>query len=467
VSEGGLRAAVDLMRADGATPTAIATFANYYRIVEAGGSGFIAEADIEPITTLPTIDDIEVSDDVAAAAIAATVTIRLNGGLATSMGLDRAKSLLEVKPAVSFLDVIATQTLALRRRYGVRLPVLFMDSFRTSADTLAALAGSGLATPGLALDFLQSRIPKLWVDDLAPVDWPADPSLAWCPPGHADLYQVLYSSGLLDQLIGDDYRYLFCANSDNLGAVPDARIAGWLAANDIPLALESTRRTPSDRKGGHLARRKSDGRIVLRETAQTAPEDQIALQQIDRHPFCNTNNLWLDLVALRDLMRRTDGVIELPLIRNVKPVDPQEPSSPKVVQLETAMGAAIALFDRAQSVLVGRDRFLPVKTTNDLLVMRSDSYDLSEDGRLSPAAGRAIEADPFVDLDPDYYRILHDFDARFPFGPPSLVDCVSLTVRGDVTFGANVTVRGRVELSVSADGPRVADGAQLGSPATS
>jgi UTP--glucose-1-phosphate uridylyltransferase len=118
-------------------------------------------------------------------------------------------------------------------------------------------------------------------------------------------------------------------------------------------------------------------------------------------------------------------------------------------------------------LLVGRDRFLPVKTTNDLLVMRSDSYDLSEDGRLSPAPNRATSADPFVDLDADYYRILHDFDARFPFGPPSLVECVSLTVRGDVTFGADVTVRGQVELSVSADGPQVANGAVLGSPATS
>ena len=128
------------------------------------------------------------------------------------------------------------------------------------------------------------------------------------------------------------------------------------------------RRTPSDRKGGHFARRKSDGRIVLRETAQTLPEDAAALADLDRHRFCSTNNLWFDLEAMQATLDQRDGILGLPLIRNVKTVDPGDSSSPEVVQIETAMGAAIEVFEGATAIAVGRERFLPVKTTNDLLL---------------------------------------------------------------------------------------------------
>ena len=167
--------------------------------------------------------------------------------------------------------------------------------------------------------------------------------------------------------------------------MPDPRVAGWFASNGIPFAIEAVRRTPSDRKGGHFARRKSDGRIVLRETAQTRPEDQAALADLDRHRFCSTNNLWFDLVAMRHELDRRGGILGLPLIRNVKRLDPADPSTPEVIQIETAMGAAIETFEDARTIEVGRDRFIPVKTTNDLLVLRSDVYDLGQDFGLDQA----------------------------------------------------------------------------------
>ena len=204
--------------------------------------------------------------------------IKLNGGLGTSMGMARAKSLLCVRRGLSFLDVIARQVLHLRREYGATLPLIFMNSFRTSADTLAALARyDDLAVPGLPLEFLQNKEPKLRADDLRPVSWPRDPAMEWCPPGHGDIYTALMATGLFDQLIDAGYRYAFVSNSDNLGAVADARVAGWFAESGAPFAIEAVRRTTSDRKGGHFARRKADGRIVLRETAQTAKADQEAL----------------------------------------------------------------------------------------------------------------------------------------------------------------------------------------------
>jgi UTP--glucose-1-phosphate uridylyltransferase len=238
---------------------------------------------------------------------------------------------------------------------------------------------------------------------------------------------------------------VFVSNSDNLGAVPAPRIAGWFAGRGIPFAIEAVRRTPSDRKGGHFARRKSDGHIVLRETAQTLKEDQAALADLDRHRFSSTNNVWFDLVAMRRELDRRGGILGLPLIRNVKHLDPADPRTPEVIQIETAIGAAIEVFEDAQTIEVGRDRFIPVKTTNDLLVLRSDVYDLGQDFGLDQAADV-----PFVELDPEFYKLVGDFDQRFPEGAPSLRKASSLKVDGDFTFGRGVQVVGDVELESNA-----------------
>jgi UTP--glucose-1-phosphate uridylyltransferase len=448
MSEEGLAAARRKMAAADVDPTAIEVFAHYYRLLEHGETGLIPEDAIEPLE-MDSLADVVVDEDVARDAIGSTVVIKLNGGLGTSMGMDRAKSLLCVRRGLSFLDVIARQVLHLRREYAAPLPLIFMNSFRTSADTLAALAryddpatGQGLATEGLPLEFLQNKEPKLLVDDLTPVAWQKDPDLEWCPPGHGDIYTALRGTGLLQQLIDAGYQRAFVSNSDNLGAVPDARVAGWFASSGAPFAIEAVRRTPSDKKGGHFAIRRSDGRIVLRETAQTPERDRAALSDLDRHKYCSTNNLWFDLVAMRDQLDRRDGVLGLPLIRNVKPVDPQDPRSPEVIQIETAMGAAIEIFEGALTIEVGRDRFVPVKTTNDLLVLRSDAYDMGQDFVLDQASTRL----PYVDL-ADVYRQVGEFDKRFPAGVPSMREAESLVVEGDWLFGEGVKVVGDVTLS--------------------
>lgn len=455
----GLQQARDRMAAAGVHPTAIAVFAHYYAVLAAGGTGVIAEDDIEAVDELPRLADVELDDGVARDALVSTVVVKLNGGLGTSMGMQQAKSLVEVRPGHRFLDVIVRQIRALRTRYDVALPLLFMDSFRTSDDTLAALAAyPDLAIDGLPLDFLQNSEPKLRADDLTPVEWPSDPELEWCPPGHGDLYTALVTSGVLPQLRDRGYRYLFVSNADNLGARLDPRLAGWFAASDRPFAAEYCRRTGMDRKGGHVARRRADGQLVLRESAQTRPEDAAAFGDIDRHRFFNTNSLWLDLDALAERLDTTDGVLGLPMIRNTKTVDPTAPTSPEVVQIETAMGAAIAVFPGATAIEVARARFLPVKTTSDLLAMRSDAYELTADGEVQLVASRT--AAPLVELD-GHYKLIVDFDQRFPHGPPSLVACDQLTVRGDWTFGRDISVVGDVALTADDAPGHVPDGATL------
>ena len=454
MSEEGLRRATDKMTADGVGEDAIAAFANFYRQIEDGASGLIAEDDIEALAELDALVDIEADDDQLRAAVGVTAVIKLNGGLGTSMGMDRAKSLLPVKGDLRFLDVIVRQTLHARTRYAARIPLIFMNSFRTRDDVQEVLAGyPDLPVADLPEDFLQNREPKLLAETLEPIEWPDQPALEWCPPGHGDLYPALRSTGLLDRLIDAGYRYAFCSNADNLGATVEGRIPAWMAAHDVPFLMESCRRTPADRKGGHLAIRRSDGRLILRETAQTSEADMQALSDLDRHRFCNTNNLWLDLPRLRDTLDAAHGVLDLPVIRNVKTVDPADPGTPEVIQIESAMGAAVQCFEGARSLLVDRSRFVPVKTTNDLLVLRSDVYELADDYALHVAAGREVGHDPFVDLDPEFFKYLTDFDRRFESGPVSLVGCDRFVVEGDVWFGADVVVRGDVQ--VRANGARL------------
>ncbi|WP_406024283.1 UTP--glucose-1-phosphate uridylyltransferase [Nocardioides sp. NBC_00850] len=447
----GLAKAMAKMRDAGVDDVAVQTFAHYYRQLEHGETGMIPEETIEPVD-IPSISDAVVTDEEAHAAISTTAVIKLNGGLGTSMGMDRAKSLLCVRKGLSFLDVIARQILHMREKYDVRLPLLLMNSFRTSEDSLAALERyQDLPVEGLPLEFLQNREPRLLVDNLTPVEWPKDPELEWCPPGHGDIYTALLDTGLLDLLIEQGYERVFVSNSDNLGAVPDEKVAGWFAKSGAPFAIEAVRRTPSDRKGGHFARRKSDGRLILRETAQTLDEDKVALQDLNRHKYCSTNNIWFDLKALKKVLSERDGILGLPLIRNEKTVDPADPKTPKVVQIETAMGAAIEVFQGSQLIEVGRDRFVPVKTTNDLLVLRSDVYDIGDNFVLDQVA----DVVPFIDLDGDYYKYVANFDERFPEGAPSLRKASSLTVNGDWTFGKGVQVIGAVSLD-GADAERVA-----------
>jgi UTP--glucose-1-phosphate uridylyltransferase len=441
------------MQREGLPQIAIDTFAHYEQLLREGDEGTLPESELEPLTDLPGADDLPEPDP---SALERVVVLKLNGGLGTSMGMTKAKSLLEVKEGHTFLDVIVRQVLHLRETHGAAIPLVFMNSFATRDDTLAALERyPELALDGLPLDFVQGKVPKLLADTLEPVEWEPDPALEWAPPGHGDVFTSLVTSGMLDTLLERGYEYLFLSNSDNLGAVLEPRILAWFAQEGLPFVSEAVDRTEADRKGGHLARRREDGRLVLRETAQVPDEDQEAFEDTTRHRFFNANSIWVNLHALQATLRERDGVLGLPMIVNRKTVDPSDPSSPEVLQLETAMGAAIGVFEGAAAVHVPRGRFAPVKTTNHLLVVRSDAYELADDWTVRLAPPR--DAAPIVELS-DEFKLLRDFESRFPEGPPSLVEAERLEVEGDVRFGSAVVVRGRVRVEGPAEIP---DGAVL------
>jgi UTP--glucose-1-phosphate uridylyltransferase len=429
------------MSAAGMGTAAIRAFRRNYEALLRKETGMIPEDAILPAEDLPSLENLP-SGPADASLLAQAVVIKLNGGLGTSMGLQGPKSLLAVRDGVTFLDLMVRQILDLRKSSGAPVRLLLMNSFSTSADTLGHLqrySAEGLAEAS-EVELMQNQIPKIDAATLEPVTWPADPDLEWCPPGHGDLYPALVGSGWLDRLLEEGVKYAFVSNSDNLGAILDPVILRHFADSGAPFLMECTRRTAADRKGGHLAKRKADGRLLLREVAQCPDADLEVFQDTERHRYFNTNSLWLRLDLLKEQLATDSGVLPLPMIRNNKTVDPRDKKSTPVIQLEIAMGAAIECFEGSTAIDVPRSRFAPVKTTGDLLALRSDAYEVLGNGqvRLHPSRqGRP----PVISLS-DEYKLVDSIES---LGVPSLIGCDSLKVSGPVRFDPGVVIEGDVE----------------------
>ncbi|MCA9139375.1 MAG: UTP--glucose-1-phosphate uridylyltransferase [Planctomycetales bacterium] len=412
-------------------------FRRHYQNLCSGNDGFLRESEIDPASD--PIDAEALSPSMAKLGrenLGSVAVLKLNGGLGTSMGLEGPKSLLKVRGQDTFLALI------LRQSKQLSVPLVLMNSFSTEKQTDAAI--NEFNDPGIeVLSFLQHQVPKIDAATMLPVEWPADPSLQWCPPGHGDIYAALQTSGTLKQLIGEGRRYLFVSNADNLGATLDLGILGHFIHSGKSFLMEVADRTPADRKGGHLARSKAGG-LLLREKAQCHPDEETLFQDISVHRYFNTNNLWIDLVALNEFMISSGGSLDLPTITNTKTVDPKDSSSPKVFQLETAMGAAIEVLPNSDAIRVPRSRFAPVKTTGDLLAVRSDAYEVRDDfsvGLIEKRRGLP----PHISLDERYFKNIADLDVRLGV-TPSLEACDSLVVQGNLTFTKDVVLVGDVKL---------------------
>jgi UTP--glucose-1-phosphate uridylyltransferase len=442
------------MADEGLSKTLIKQFELFYAELLSGKVGYLPENDLEPVATLPAISDIsEEERQLGNNSSDQVVTIKLNGGLGTSMGLRHAKSILPLRGSLTFLNIIAHQSLY------YRIPLLLMNSFNTHDDTVRSLQNYRGLNNELPVHFMCNKIPKISAIDFGPASYPKEPALEWCPPGHGDFYLAIHETGVLEILLQKGYKYAFISNADNLGAVFDPGILGHLIRNDLDFLMEVVERNPIDKKGGHLASR--DKRLILREAVQCPPQDKSFFEDIHRHRFFNTNNIWMNLKSLQKLLNESQGLLQLPLIINKKHIDPADRKSPEIYQLETAIGAAVSIFNLAGALHVPRMRFAPVKNTNDLLIIRSDYYHLFENYQLRPSPERSHEAID-IDLDPHFYRSIQDFDLRFPYGVPSLKNCRSLKVRGDVHWGKNTRLEGDAIVTNQATHPQtVPSGATL------
>lgn len=426
------------MKNEGLEDLIIQSFSNsYYKILE-GATGKLTESEIEPPANknLTNYHDLKPAEN---SQLEKLVVIKLNGGLGTSMGLKKAKTLLKIKGENNFLDVIAQQILHLRRESSKDIPLILMHSFNTQKDSLSYLEQyKDLAIPHIPLDFLQNKFPKIKLSDLSPLK-NANDNLNWNPPGHGEIYTALAISGVLDKLISNGFEYAFISNSDNLGAVIDEKILAHFAEEKLPFMMEVCKRTEMDKKGGHLAQSKK-GQLMLRETAQ-CPDDEVELfQDINRYSYFNTNNLWVNLKALKQRLYENRYLLPLTMILNIKDVDGEQ-----VYQVESAMGAAISVFKNSRAIVVSRNRFAPVKKTNDMLAILSDAYELTAEFKLKLVSEYAKV--PHIELNEEFYKNINDFEARFRGGIPSMIKCKSLIINADVNFRNNVKIVGDVKIT--------------------
>lgn len=366
-----LEHAVHILQQDGAKQYEIEHFTRQFELVNKGFDGYILESSIEPLDKPHAYEDLSQAESVDFG----IASLKLNGGLGTTMGLQGPKSLLPVKGGHTFLSLVLEQY-----SHGLQGDeLLLMNSFNTHDFMNEYMRKNDVSNVSC---FEQGRVPRLQVTDLEPLDpaqWGKD---AWCPPGHGQLMDILVN-GLAQELINRGIRYLFVSNIDNLGAVVDASIPAHMAERGVPWLMEVCERTASDRKGGHLATNISDDSLLVRDLAMTSEQDIEAFQDISKHRYFNTNNLWLDLTALdTDLFDHLD----LPLIVNHKFVT-QGDQTVNVLQLETALGTAISNFVGAEALLVPRSRFIPVKDIPQWLVLRSDWFTIGYDGSYNEPEG--------------------------------------------------------------------------------
>ncbi|KAF4365930.1 hypothetical protein G4B88_007874 [Cannabis sativa] len=366
------------------------------------------------------------------------VVLKLNGGLGTTMGCTGPKSVIEVRDGLTFLDLIVIQIENLNSKYGCNVPLLLMNSFNTHDDTLKIVEKYSNSSVEIHT-FNQSQYPRLVVDDFSPLPSKGQTGKdGWYPPGHGDVFPSLKNSGKLDALLSQGKEYVFIANSDNLGAVVDMNeieILSHLIKNKNEYCMEVTPKTLADVKGGTLI--SYEGRVQLLEIAQVPDEHVNEFKSIEKFKIFNTNNLWVNLKAIKRLVE-ADG-LKMEIIPNPKEVD-----GFKVLQLETAAGAAIKFFDNAIGVNVPRSRFLPVKATSDLLLVQSDLYTL-DNGFVIRNVDRTNPANPSIELGPEFKKV-GSFLSRFK-SIPSIVELDSLKVSGDVWFGSGIILKGHVSIT--------------------
>lgn len=224
------------------------------------------------------------------------------------------------------------------------------------------------------------------------------------------------------------------SNADNLGAVVDPVILNYMDECNIPFLMEMTPKTSADVKGGTLYQQ--DEKLKLLEIARV-PDDKVD-DFCDHNKFkvFNTNNIWVNLVALNK--RLNQAPLNLTVLVNQKTL-----GNTPVVQLETAIGSALECFEGAVGLTVSRERFLPVKKTDDLLLVRSNLFNLDK-GQLKRNPIRKSQQLPKIDLG-DFLQNIENFQNSFPV-IPDIVDLEELLIKGDVRFEGMASLKGKVNL---------------------
>nr|AAD04164.1 UDPglucose pyrophosphorylase [Gracilaria gracilis] len=374
------------------------------------------------------------TDEELASLLSKLAVLKLNGGLGTSMGCKGPKSVIEVRDDTTFLDLIVQQIGQLNKNHPTaNVPLLLMNSFNTDSET-AKIIRKYQDTSVTLTTFQQSRYPRIVKESLEPMPLTHDHYAHedWYPPGHGDFFQSIYNSGLVDTLLAQGKEYIFVSNVDNLGATVDLNILKNVVDREVEYCMELTDKTRADIKGGTII--SYDGKVSLLEVAQVPAKYVEEFKSISKFKVFNTNNIWVSLRAIKRVMQ--SGEMKLDIIVNNKEV-----KGTKVIQLESAIGAAIGYFNNACGVNVPRSRFLPVKSTSDLMLIQSNMYNLKS-GSLVMNPARQFTTTPVIKLGKEFKKVAQYLERLGSI--PDILELDHLTVSGDVYFGANTTLKGTV-----------------------
>lgn len=365
--------------------------------------------------------------------------LKLNGGLGTTMGCDGPKSSIRIKNGMYFLDIVIRQLNHLNTKYDCDVPLVLMNSFNTEAKTRKMTKNyKNIKT------FNQSMFPRISVENLLPIE-----TEVFYPPGHGDIYYSMTKSGMLDELLKEGKEYLFVSNIDNLAATVDLKILNFIIEEKIDFCMEVTEKTRADIKGGTLVN--YNKKLTLLEIAQVPGNKKTEFTSVRKFKIFNTNSAWIDLQALKKMQDK----MELDLIQNKKVVHGET-----VIQLETALGAAVKYFDNNCGIVVPRSRFLPVKTCSDLFLLESNLY-TEKNGFLEINPARISKQQPIVKLIGANFQKIRDFENKFA-EIPDIVNLDILTVVGNVTFGEGVVLEGTVIINATVGGEiNIADGSVI------
>ena len=398
-----------------------------------------------PIDEIPLYSSLsDVPNDNSKFLLEKLIVVKLNGGLGTSMGCEGPKSLITVRNDMTFLDIVVRQIQYINGLCGTNIPLVLMNSFNTDEETKRI--EERYKSQVSFYTFCQSKFPRLEKETLLPLvsNFNDSDLSVWYPPGHGDFYQSFINSGLCESFLKMGKEVLFISNIDNLGATVDLKILNLLlnqpnapvGAKPCEFLMEVTDKTRSDIKGGTLVY--NNNVKTLLEIAQVPKQHVDEFISVHKFNIFNTNNLWIRISAIKRLINN-DSLHMEPIV-NSKTLE----NGTKVIQLENAIGAAIKCFDGAIGLNVPRSRFLPVKTTSDLLSLLSDLYCLElRTGIIYMNPLRSFPSVPLVKLGSNHFGKLKEFLERFE-DIPQMLELDHLTVSGDVRFGKNITLKGTV-----------------------
>ena len=349
---------------------------------------------IHPIDNYVDYNTLEFNDNL----LDKCAVLKLNGGLGTTMGCNGPKALVEIRDNINFLEATIQQLYHYNTENKCNIPLILMNSFNTEDETHEYIS-KYLNNRINITSFTQNKFLKIDANTCLPIakSLNVDKNMFY-PPGHGDMFQSIKSSGMLDKLLSQGIKYIFISNIDNLGATFDNSILNYMIKHNYDFIMELTNKTINDTKGGTVIR--YNNQLNLLEASQV-PKDKI--NEFSAIKLFNTNNIWINLEAIKLLDTNS---INLDIIVNHNMYN-----NTNIIQLETAVGSAIKYFHSC-CINVPRTRFMPVKSSIDLFLLRSCFYEL-KNGYLKKIIDKPL---PIINL-PDSYKMIDCFEKYIKYIP--------------------------------------------------